>query len=204
MKTKICFLTLVFVSFLFVGFNASSRCTSSELEIVNVFPCDQTGNFQSEFEIGSKIHFNLTLRNPTSEPKDVTIRFVLFDTLLDPIGDESLGIIMPSNCVECYTVGLTIPRWAHVGQFARAYVNILEAFSCFPIVPEENIEFTVTPCSVNPSEDPSTISDIIAVAEAFGSTPPDPNWNLDADINQDGIINIVDVVAVAVHSREAV
>ena len=204
MKMKIGFLTLVFMSFLFVDFNAFAGCDSSELEIVDFFPCDQSGNFQSEFEKGSKIHFNLAVRNPTSESKDVTIRVVLFDTLLDPIGDESLDTIILSNSLECYMVNLTIPRWAHVGQFARAYVNILEEFSCFPIVPEENIEFTITSCSVNPPEDPSNISDIITVVEAFGSTPSDPNWNPDADMNQDGIINILDILAIAVHFGETV
>lgn len=35
------------------------------------------------------------------------------------------------------------------------------------------------------------------MARAFGSRPGDPNWNEIADIDKNGIINILDIAAVA-------
>jgi hypothetical protein len=44
--------------------------------------------------------------------------------------------------------------------------------------------------------------DIVAVAVAFGSKPPNPNYNPDADLNKDGEIDIFDLVVVALHYNE--
>jgi hypothetical protein len=41
------------------------------------------------------------------------------------------------------------------------------------------------------------ILDIFLVANAFGSTPADPNWKAVADLNGDGTVNILDIFAVA-------
>jgi len=46
------------------------------------------------------------------------------------------------------------------------------------------------------------IFDIAAVAIAFGSKPPNPNWNADADLNKDGEIDIFDLVVVALHYNQ--
>jgi hypothetical protein len=41
------------------------------------------------------------------------------------------------------------------------------------------------------------ILDIFVVANAFGATPNNANWNATADINKDDIVNILDIFAVA-------
>ena len=46
------------------------------------------------------------------------------------------------------------------------------------------------------------IDDIVAVAEHFGTTPGDPNWNPIYDINNDNYVGIDDIVAVAEHFGE--
>jgi len=46
------------------------------------------------------------------------------------------------------------------------------------------------------------IFDIAAVAIAFGSKPPNPNWNADADLIKDGEIDIFDLVVVAIHYNQ--
>jgi len=38
------------------------------------------------------------------------------------------------------------------------------------------------------------ILDVELIQEAWGSTPGDPNWNPDADLNQDGIVNMNDMI----------
>ena len=46
------------------------------------------------------------------------------------------------------------------------------------------------------------IDDIVTVAEHFGETPSDPNWNPKCDINGDNYIGIDDIVSVAEHFGE--
>jgi cytochrome c biogenesis protein CcdA len=46
------------------------------------------------------------------------------------------------------------------------------------------------------------IMDIVTVAVAFNSKPNDLNWNMLADINNDGIVDIFDIVVVALHFGE--
>ena len=47
-----------------------------------------------------------------------------------------------------------------------------------------------TPCRVD-------FEDFIAFAQAYGSTPDSPNWNINADTNQDGIVSFPDFIAFA-------
>lgn len=47
-----------------------------------------------------------------------------------------------------------------------------------------------TPCTVD-------FEDFIAFAQAFNSTPDDPNFNINADTNSDGIVNFPDFIAFA-------
>jgi hypothetical protein len=46
------------------------------------------------------------------------------------------------------------------------------------------------------------ILDIAAVAQALFSTPETPNWNPRADLNGDGVVNIVDLTIDAIHLSE--
>jgi hypothetical protein len=48
------------------------------------------------------------------------------------------------------------------------------------------------------------IQDIVIAALAFGSRPGDPNWNPIADVCQDGIIDIFDLVTIGIHYGEHV
>jgi hypothetical protein len=43
------------------------------------------------------------------------------------------------------------------------------------------------------------IQDIVIAVNAFGSTPGDPDWNTLADFNGDGLIDIFDIVQIAIH-----
>jgi hypothetical protein len=47
------------------------------------------------------------------------------------------------------------------------------------------------------------IVDVVIVSAAFGSRSFDPIWNFEADINSDGLINMLDLAIVAVHFRES-
>jgi hypothetical protein len=46
------------------------------------------------------------------------------------------------------------------------------------------------------------IIDAVAVAQAWGSEPEDGHWNIKADLNHDGIVNILDGTRLSVHWGE--
>jgi hypothetical protein len=55
-----------------------------------------------------------------------------------------------------------------------------------------------------PEEDsciPSSIIEIANVARKFGTKLGDPNWNSEADLNNDGFVNIVDISMIAICFR---
>ena len=53
-------------------------------------------------------------------------------------------------------------------------------------------------------DDKVTIADVVIWALAFGSQTGESNWDLAADLNLDGIINIADGVMIAVHFGDGV
>lgn len=40
------------------------------------------------------------------------------------------------------------------------------------------------------------------VGIAFGATPSDPNWDVRADVNSDGLVDIFDIVVLGIHFGE--
>jgi len=43
------------------------------------------------------------------------------------------------------------------------------------------------------------ISDVVVWAGAFGSQPGDPNWDVDADLNEDDLIDIFDAIMISIN-----
>lgn len=112
------------------------------LEIVDFYPCDRLGNFQNVVEKNSKIYFNLTIRNPRSNPRNLSILMCVYDVVNVPIGIESLDkTVLPDSC-EYYMIDITIPKWAYVGN-GTAYINISE--EGIPIVIEEATNIVIIP-----------------------------------------------------------
>ena len=142
MKKKVTFLAFVFMSLLFTEFNVSVKCDNPEMEIVDFYPCDQFGFFRWCFEAYSTIYFNVTIRNLTSDRKNVSIYVVLYDNGSVPIGSQFFDITMPPNDSEYYMVNFTIPQWAYAGM-GEAYTSIWE--EGFPITPEKSINFFILP-----------------------------------------------------------
>jgi len=112
------------------------------LEIVDFYTCDRLGNFQNVFEKGSKIYFNLTIRNPTSDPKNLSILMCVYDVANVPIGTKSLDKTVLPDSYEYYMIDITIPKWAYVGN-GTAYINISE--EGIPIVIEEATDVVIIP-----------------------------------------------------------
>ena len=142
MKRKVSFLAFVFISLVFIGFNVSAKCDDYELEIVDFYPCDRLGNFQDVFEIGSEIYFNLTIRNLTSDPKNVSICITVYDCGDVPIGVELFNTTVLPDSYEYYMINITIPQWAYVGN-GTAYANIFEGK--IPIVLERGTNVIIIP-----------------------------------------------------------
>jgi hypothetical protein len=123
------------------------------LEIVDFYPCNRSGNFQNVFEKGSKIYFNLTIRTPTSAPKNLSILMCVYDVVNVPIGIESLNKTVLPNSYEYYMINITIPKWAYAGN-GTAYINIFE--EGIPIVIEETTNVVIIPECI--SEFPSFLT----------------------------------------------
>jgi hypothetical protein len=123
------------------------------LEIVDFYPCNRSGNFQDVFEKGSKIYFNLTIRTPTSAPKNLSILMCVYDVVNVPIGIESLNKTVLPNSYEYYMINITIPKWAYAGN-GTAYINIFE--EGIPIVIEETTNVVIIPECI--SEFPSFLT----------------------------------------------
>ena len=132
MKRKVGFLAFVFMFLLFIEFNVSVKCDNPELEIADFYPCDSLGNFRLHFERNSKIYFNLTIRNLTSDPKNATVQVVVYDDCDVPICKKLFNTIIPSNSSEYYMIIFTIPPYAYVG-YGKAYATLFEVFPSIPI-----------------------------------------------------------------------
>jgi len=48
------------------------------------------------------------------------------------------------------------------------------------------------------------VADLAIIGLAYGSSPGDPNWNLEADLNVDGTVNLFDLLVVAVNFGRAI
>jgi hypothetical protein len=44
-----------------------------------------------------------------------------------------------------------------------------------------------------------TLTDLVILAQAYGSVPGDPNWNPNADIDGNGVVGLTDLVTMAQH-----
>ena len=47
------------------------------------------------------------------------------------------------------------------------------------------------------------LTDLVSLAQAYGSKPGDPNWNTEADLNNDNRVNLVDLVTCGFHYGES-
>jgi hypothetical protein len=43
------------------------------------------------------------------------------------------------------------------------------------------------------------LADLVVLAKAYGSEPVNPNWNPNADIDDNGIVGLSDLVIMAIH-----
>jgi len=118
--------TLIFL-ILFVRFTSFIRGgESATLEIVDFYSCDRVGNPQYYFPVGTTAYFNVTIRNLTIYPKNVSIDLTAMDTFNVPIGYVSLSTVIPPDAFVWYIMDIYIPKWAFVGPNATAQVSVFE------------------------------------------------------------------------------
>lgn len=98
-----------------------------KIEIVEVVPCDQSGNPKEIFEIGSIACFKVTLNNTGLGPQDVLITINIYDSNGATIGVASIqGPLSPG--VSTFILCIPLPASANVGT-ATVYAN---AFTDWP------------------------------------------------------------------------
>lgn len=132
-----------------IGFNVLVRtgaCEEIDVQITDFFPCDRLGNPQDYFPIKTTVYFNISVRNFSSAPENVTIYITVQDHTDVPIGLDQLNIIFPPSTSKCSIMSVLIPEWARVG-FATAWATV---FVEGRVVDSASTEFYIGPEDMTP------------------------------------------------------
>jgi hypothetical protein len=117
---------------------------SLSIRIVEVVPCDQSGQPVSGFVLGSVANFRVTLNCSMFGVKSVLLTVNLFDANGIAIGVVSFQGPVTSG-VTTFVLGLPVPRTAVVGN-ARVYADVLSDWPHLggtPFSPEVSAAFAV-------------------------------------------------------------
>jgi len=114
--------------------------------ITDFFSCDRFGVPQNYFPIKTTVYFNISLRNLTSDPENITINVSVLDCTSVPIGLDQLNTTIPDNATEHYIMSVFTPKWARVG-LATAYASV---FVEGKVVDTESTRFDIGPEDFTP------------------------------------------------------
>jgi len=88
--------------------------------ITDFFSCDRFGVPQNYFPIKTTVYFNISLRNLTPDPKNITINVSVLDCTNVSIGLDRLNTTILHNATKHYIMRIFILKWARLG-FGTAY-----------------------------------------------------------------------------------
>jgi hypothetical protein len=194
MKGKGLFFAVALTASLFMRVIVSVGGGDYEVEIVAFYSCDRLGGFQNRFERGTKVYFNLTVRNLGSVPKNVSIHVTVYDGSNVPIGYRGFNTTLPQGGYTHYMINITIPEWANVGEGAHGHANIFE--EAFPLTPEKTDTFEIIFWRLGDINGDGVVSlaDVGKIDLVYSRVITEPAWVIDrADINGDGVVSLADV-----------
>jgi PKD repeat protein len=105
-----------------VCFQASE---AGDVKITDFYSCDALGVPQDHFPKKTTAYFNISVRNPAQDPKNISISITVQDELSVPVGSDQLDATVPQNASAYYIMNVFLPKWAYVG-LAMAYGSLWE------------------------------------------------------------------------------
>ena len=184
----------------------SIASASGNLNILEVVPCDISGNPKSSFEIGKMAYFKVSVEYLGVGNKNVLLSANIYDSAGTAQGLSWLNVTLFSGS-SVFILNLPIPKSAHVGQ-TFVYVGAYSEFPRnmgFPLCPESSATFQLVPQVLlgdvtgsvpNVPDGKVNMMDIAAVIAKFGTTPSSSNWNPNMDLNKDGVVGMRDLYIV--------
>jgi len=118
----------------------------TDILITDFYSCDRLGNLQDYFPVKTTAYFNISVRNLTQDPKNISLSVSVVDELSVPIGFDQLNTTIPPDVSMHYVMSIFIPKWAHVGV-ATAYAAVLIEGS---VIDGESTEFYIGPEDLTP------------------------------------------------------
>lgn len=144
---------------------------------------------------GGWLQVDLSLQNIAMTPKNVTLAFVLFDSINQSIGGMIVIDFTVGEEGANFTAMFQIPEWATLGV-GKLNASVLSPDGA-PLCPGNSTTFFIFLLGDLNGDGKVDVKDVAPVALAFGSYPGHSRWNPLADINKDGKVNVKDVALVS-------
>ena len=144
---------------------------------------------------GGWLQVDLSLQNIAMTPKNVTLAFVLFDSINQSIGGMIVIDFTVGEEGANFTAMFQIPEWAALGV-GKLNASVLSPDGA-PLCPGNSTTFFIFLLGDLNGDGKVDVKDVAPVALAFGSYPGHSRWNPLADINKDGKVNVKDVALVS-------
>ncbi len=124
MLTRQCIVFALLLSLLSLEFSVLAGAEKGTYVLItDFFSCDRFGAPQNYFPMKTTVYFNISLRNLTFDPKNITVNVSVLDCTNVTISLDRLNTTIPHNATEHYIMSIFIPKWARVG-FATAYATV--------------------------------------------------------------------------------
>jgi len=143
---------------------------------------------------GGWLNVEVSLENICMTSKNVSLSFVLFDSLNQVIGSLVSNVIVNVGFTN-FSCTFQIPYWATVG-WGRVHGSVY-ASNGVPYCPGVSEAFFISLLGDLNGDNKVDVRDVSIVALAFGSYPGHARWNPVADVNKDRKIDVRDVALVA-------
>lgn len=198
--------------------------SSTNVEILSVTPCDETGKPKMIFEKNNYAHVNVTIRNNDSSPQPVLISICVYDGDQTPISPWVYTLqttILPRTTIK-FKPSVYIESWVSVGP-AVFYVNVFSDWlkkGGYPLYPEKSAQFNIgtviyKQTTTTEADDTFKLNFRLPPQSTFGTytvkvtaytqektssatTTFNHPFQLIGDVNFDHVINILDLVMITI------